>query len=229
MRIKTTIVLVVGLLFSVSSTKARTNPLKPSALSAYRNLYTTLELEKNGLSSTAFELGLKGWQKMVESGMIAKTNLLTICDFSQSANNKRMYVIDMASGKLLFQSLVAHGRNTGDEFAKYFSNKPSSYQSSLGFYATKQTYNGEHGLSLKLFGLEKGFNDKADERAIVIHGADYVCESFINKNGRLGRSLGCPSIPFEIHKQVIETIKGGSCLFIYYPDKNYIQKSKVLN
>lgn len=190
-------------------------------------VYTKLHLKELGLTEKAFILSLKGWEKMKLRGEVSK-NIISICDFTQSSNNKRLYVIDMLNGKLLFNTLVAHGKNTGEEFAKVFSNKPSSYQSSLGFYRTLGTYYGEHGLSLKLDGREPGFNDKAEERAIVMHGADYVCEKFINTCGRLGRSFGCPSVPYGLHEQIINTIKDGSCLFVYYPDAKYLASSKLL-
>src|SRR5690606_4161345 len=120
-------------------------------------------------------------------------------------NKKRMWVIDMTTNTVLMHSLVAHGRNTGDVFAKNFSNASESYKSSLGFYLTGETYTGKHGMSLKLDGLEKGVNDNARNRAVVIHGADYVSDSFIKNNSRLGRSLGCPAVPRELTKQLIST------------------------
>jgi hypothetical protein len=147
---------------------------------------------------------------------------------SQPSVNKRLYVIDLEKQKLLLRTYVAHGRNSGELYAKKFSNDISSYQTSLGFYQTLTTYQGKHGLSLKLKGLETGFNTNALDRAVVIHGADYASESFIRKNGRLGRSLGCPAVPYEIHKDLIETIKNGACLFVYSPDPHYLQKSSFL-
>ena len=180
-----------------------------------------------GLSENAFQLAVNGWGKLKQNGIVTK-DIVSICDFTQSSNNKRLYIIDLVSGKLLFNTLVAHGKNTGEEFAQTFSNEPSSYKSSLGFYTTKETYFGEHGLSLKLEGEEPGFNDKAEDRAIVMHGADYVCDKFICQFGRLGRSFGCPSVPFELHEKIINTIKDGTCLFVYYPDKKYLTASKLL-
>ena len=126
-------------------------------------------------------------------------------------------------------SVVSHGRNSGELYAKNFSNKPSSYKSSLGFYKTAETYHGKHGLSLRLDGLEKGFNDLARPRAIVIHGADYAREEFISAAGRLGRSLGCPALPSELSKEVIELIKEGSLLFIYGEDQDYLSNSKLIS
>ena len=194
---------------------------------AYCQLYTGLHLHEMGLSEKAFQLALKGWEKLKIKGKVSR-DILSICDFTRSSNQKRLFIIDLASGTLLFNTLVAHGKNTGDEFAHYFSNNPSSLQSSLGFYLTKEAYWGSHGLGLKLSGVEPGFNDRAEERAIVMHGASYVCDAFINQYGRLGKSWGCPAVPSELHEQIINTIKDGTCLFIYYPDKAYLAASQLL-
>ena len=123
----------------------------------------------------------------------------------------------------MYSSVVAHGRNTGAEYARSFSNQPRSNKSSLGFYITQETYFGAHGLSLKLDGFEKGINDMARERAIVMHGADYAHEKVISRKGYLGRSFGCPAVPPHLTKKIIEKIKNGNCLFVYYPDKKYLK------
>ena len=173
-----------------------------------------------------FSNALKGYYQLKESGSIQK-ELLTIIDFSLSSNVKRLWVIDVATNTVLFHSLVAHGRNTGEEFANSFSNQAESYKSSLGFYVTGEIYNGKHGKSLKLDGLEKGINDNARERAVVIHGADYVSQNFIKGNKRLGRSQGCPAIPVELNEKIINVIKDKSCLFIYHPSRNLSISSKL--
>lgn len=188
--------------------------------------YSRLQLGSMGLPQVAFNLAVNGWEKLKAKGLVNK-DIIAICDFTQSSTQKRLYIIDMQQGKVLFNTLVAHGKNTGDEFARSFSNEPSSYKSSLGFYSTQQTYEGQHGLSLKLKGLEKGFNDKAEERAIVLHGAEYVSDNFACEQGRLGRSWGCPAVPYEEHEAIINTLKDGSCLFIYYPDKSYLSGSRL--
>ena len=131
--------------------------------------------------------------------------------------------------KLLVNTYVAHGRNSGGEFAKSFSNSPESHKSSLGFYRTLQPYYGEHGLSLRIGGLERGINDRADRRNIVIHGSEYIGDNFIQSNPFAGRSYGCPALPSNEIDEVVNTIKDGTCLFIYHPTKNYIKKSKILN
>jgi len=154
-----------------------------------------------------------------------RKNILTIIDLSISSRFKRMWIIDMNEMKVLHTSLVAHGRNSGDEFATQFSNSPSSYQSSLGFYLTGNTYVGAHGLSLYLDGVEPGINDNARSRAIVMHGADYVSDDFVQRYGRLGRSFGCPSIPVEGHEEIIKMLSDRTCLYIYYPDEKYQSSS----
>ena len=126
------------------------------------------------------------------------------------------------------QSLVAHGRNSGELYARAFSNKMNSHQSSLGFYATGATYTGKHGLSLKLHGLENNINDQSEPRAIVVHGADYVSDAYAKKYGRIGRSFGCPALPLDNYKDLIKRIAGGSCLFIYYPDKAYFKNTQLI-
>jgi hypothetical protein len=140
-----------------------------------------------------------------------------------------LYVVDLKNYQVLYKTYVAHGRNSGTVMANSFSNNPSSYKSSLGFYKTLDTYVGKHGYSLKLEGLEKGINDNADERAIVMHGADYVNPSYIPKLGYIGRSQGCPAVSNKEAAPIINTIKNGSCLFIYSPDGVYQQRSSILS
>jgi len=193
-------------------------------------VYSALHLGDMGLSNDAFRFAFRGFERMKKEGKLLNQTVLTIIDFSQSSTKKRMYVIDLYKKVLLFNTYVAHGKNTGDEFAQRFSNIPGTFQSSLGFYLTENMSIGSKvGLSLLLKGLEQGINDKAREREIIIHGADYATEVFIKKTGRLGRSYGCPSLPPDVIKPVAETIKDGSLLFIYSPDKNYLSKSTVLN
>ncbi|MCX6270544.1 MAG: murein L,D-transpeptidase catalytic domain family protein [Bacteroidetes bacterium] len=189
-----------------------------------------MNLSKNGLASEVFQLAIKGHLKLETDCKLRNSDILTIVDFSQSSKNKRLYVIDIKHKTLLFNTYVAHGRNTGDEYARHFSNVSGSFQSSLGFYVTKEQIFGYNvGLSLILDGMEKGFNDNALKREIIIHGADYATENFIRKTGRLGRSYGCPSLPPELVKPVVETIKEGTCLFIYYQDAFYLSHSTLLN
>jgi len=194
------------------------------------DIYTVLKLADTGLVKTAYDLALKGLKKLCAEGKLKNTNLLTIADYSQSSNKKRLYVIDLKNRKLLFNTYVAHGRNTGDEFARSFSNKEGSLKSSLGFYVTENPMVCSHtGYSLTINGVEKGINDHAVKRAIIIHGADYATEDFIRKYGHLGRSFGCPALPPDLSKPIIDSIKGGTCLFIYNPDNQYICSSPLLN
>ena len=191
-------------------------------------LYDSMQLSLTGLNKAAFEYALKGYDYLKRKKLI-QSSLISICDFSQSSRQKRFYIIDLAEMKLLVNTYVAHGRNSGGEYAKSFSNSPESHKSSLGFYKTLQPYNGEHGLSLRIGGLERGINDRADRRNIVIHGSEYVGDNFIQNNPFAGRSYGCPALPSNEIEEVVNTIKDGTCLFIYHPTKNYIKKSKILN
>lgn len=192
-------------------------------------LYKSWDLASAGLSEAAFEYALKGYDYLSKASLLPKKNILSIVDFSKVSSKKRLFVLDITTGKILFNTLVAHGHNSGNEYANQFSNLPESHQSSLGFYITLGTYMGGNGYSLRLQGCEKGINDKALERAIVIHGAKYVSNAFIDSRGFLGRSYGCPSVPTEVSKDIIDVIKNGSCLFVYHPTRNYIENSTVLN
>jgi hypothetical protein len=196
---------------------------------AAASLYTTIQLEQSGLSKEAFNYAWKGYQRLLAKKQISRCDYLTICDFSQSSGKKRLYVIDIINNKLAANTYVAHGRNSGAEYATKFSNKPESLQSSLGFYSTANTYTGEHGLSLRVTGLEPGFNDKAFQRAIVIHGASYIGGERLNNSSFMGRSYGCPALPQKESTDIINTIKNGTCLFIYHPSRNYLIASKILN
>ena len=202
---------------SIKSTKVFASNVAISPEAKAENLYNSLNANNFSLPKLAsFTKALEGFYKLQTEGKFQK-NILTLIDFSLSSNTKRLWIIDLNSNTVLFNSLVAHGRNTGNEFANSFSNKAESYKSSLGFYATGEVYQGKHGLSLRLDGLERGVNDNARARAVVIHGADYVAESFIKNNSRLGRSLGCPAIPMNMTKEIISIIKDKSCLYIYHP------------
>lgn len=192
-------------------------------------IYDSLKLEEFGLNQKAFDYAWKGYLNLYEKGKIANAGYFSIADLSQSSRNKRLYIIDLQEMKLFMNTYVAHGRNSGGEFAKTFSNRPESHKSSLGFYITGKTYTGSHGLSLEIAGLEKGINDRASSRRIVIHGANYVSNDYIASNPYIGRSYGCPAVPAEERDTIINTIKEGSCLFIYHPSKLYLNRSKILN
>jgi hypothetical protein len=190
-------------------------------------LYDSLRLNKIGLSREAMYYAYKGQQKLASRGLLDNTSILTVCDFTQPSNSKRMYIIDVRNYKVLVNTYVAHGKNSGNKYAERFSNNPQSLQSSLGFYVTRNTYFGKNGLSLRLTGVEKGFNDKAERRAVVVHGADYIGDDF--GTAFMGRSFGCPAVPKQVASKVINIIKDGTCLFIYHPSKRYLHGSRILN
>jgi hypothetical protein len=191
--------------------------------------YDSMNLDKLGLSEQAFNYAMKGFNYLLQQGRLSKDNIISIVDFTLPSYRKRLYVIDLENYRVLFNTYVAHGVNSGREYANQFSNQPSSYKSSLGFYETLGTYIGQHGYSLKLDGLEKGINDNANSRAIVIHAADYVDESLIRSQGFIGRSWGCPALPEKLHKPIIDRIRNGSCLFIYSNDNVYLRSSRIIN
>ncbi|MBL7765474.1 MAG: murein L,D-transpeptidase catalytic domain family protein [Chitinophagaceae bacterium] len=196
-----------------------------------RYVYDHMKFGKNirKISYEAFRSGFLGYLNLLESGKLNNDAYLTICDFTLSSNQKRMWVFDVKAKKVLFHTLVAHGQGTGEEYAVQFSNTPESHQSSLGFYTTGETYEGGNGYSLKLNGVDGIFNSNAYERAIVIHAADYVSEEFARCNQRIGRSHGCPALPVDIAPKVIDQIKNGTCLFIYHSSKNYLTASQWIN
>ena len=192
-----------------------------------RSLYDQLNLSALGLKQEIFEKALAGWNILLKKQQVSKSGLLSIVDLSQSSNSKRLYVVDMEKKIVLFNTYVAHGRNSGGEFAVKFANQLNSFKSSLGFYVTGPTYKGAHGLSMRLKGIEKGINDGAEQRGIVVHGASYVSESFIKSCGRFGRSEGCPAVPESLCQPIINNIKDGSCFYMYYPDEQYLKHSTL--
>ena len=200
-----------------------------SADSNVENIYNHLNSNEFDLPNLeSFKEALNGYYSLKEKGLIQK-DILTLVDFSLSSNVKRLWVIDLSTNTILYNSLVAHGRNTGEEYANSFSNANSSFKSSLGLYVTGEVYNGKHGISLKLDGLEKGVNDNARERGVVMHSANYVSNSFIKCHKRLGRSQGCPAIPEELLNGIVNTIKNKSCLFIYHPSRSSKNISPLLS
>lgn len=214
-----------------SSANQQINSLSVTTSSSFlmRSLpvYDSLQLEAEGLSKEVFEMAVKGMEKLLQAGITQKDNIIAIADFNQPSTSRRLYIIDLNTHELKFRTWVAHGKSSGKEMAKYFSNKVSSNQSSPGFYITGATYQGKHGYSLRLEGVEKGINDNAGRRAIVIHGADYVNPDTISKLGYIGRSQGCPAIPMNLHRPVIDQLKDGACLFIYSPSGSYLKNSSL--
>lgn len=192
-------------------------------------IYSNMNLEKRGLDEKAFEYAWRGYHNLLKKGIIHKRTVLSICDFSQSCCSKRMYVIDVLHRKLLYRTYVAHGQNSGEEYATSFSNEPESFKSSLGFYVTDKIYYGRNGLSLRLNGVDSGYNDLALKRKIVLHGSTYVGDKYMQNFGTLGTSLGCPALPSALSGRIIRAVKNGSCLFIYHPTQQYLENSPVIN
>lgn len=211
-------------LFSKNHTVVHT-----SAASLYDNEDRIAYLsQKFNINKAAISLAIKGYEKLRELGQISNSMYLTIVDFSKPSNTERFYVIDMLKEQLVIKTLVAHGKNSGALIPSEFSNKMSSLKSSLGFYVTGNTYRGKHGTSLILDGVEKGINDQAKNRAIVLHGANYVSSNLVSDGQTpIGRSFGCPAVPNNKVKSIIATIKGGTCMFVYAPNSEYAQKSML--
>jgi hypothetical protein len=212
-----------------ASAKAARKAEMQLVMATATSLYMEMDLQDSGLSRNAFQAAWIGYYKLKKRGLLKKTNVLSICDFSQSSSQQRMYVIDVRNRRVLYRTYVAHGINSGEEFASSFSNKMESCKSSLGFYVTSGVYRGVNGISLRIDGVDQGFNDNARKRAIVIHGANYVSRRVLNKYGVMGTTFGCPAIPSEMTTQIIPVVKNGSCFFIYYPSQKYLSQSKVLN
>lgn len=182
-----------------------------------------------GVSGEVLQLAVAATSCAVESEAIDAPPTLTVIDYSRPSVEPRLWVFDVATGELLFKELVAHGRNTGDNYATKFSNKMDSRQTSIGLFVTDDTYVGSNGYSLRLEGLDRGFNDRARDRAIVMHGAPYVNEHIAAAQGRIGRSWGCPALRTAIASKVIDTIRGGGVIFSYYPDQEWLHTSRFLN
>jgi hypothetical protein len=188
---------------------------------------TQLLAQTEHLEEAVLTKALTAFHNAIDAG-ITDSQILTIIDYSKASSEPRLWVFNLATSELLYEELVAHGRGSGGNYAEDFSNTPESYQSSLGLFITEDTYQGRNGYSLRLEGLEEGVNHLAKNRAIVIHGANYVDPSFVAKNGRLGRSHGCPAVNPKINAELIKTIKGGSLVFAYYPDEDWLTKSEFL-
>lgn len=208
---------------------SHTLPDSSANVNSFKSVYDSLQLDLSGLSKQAYDYAVRGYEKLVNQGKLLNQSIIAIADFSQPSSQKRFYVLDMKNYKVLFNTLVAHGRNSGKEWATYFSNKPSSFKSSPGFYVTGHAYSGSNGYSLRLDGVENGINDKAMKRAIVLHGANYVNESYISAQGYIGRSQGCPAVPVKDARNIINSIRDGACLYIYTPDQHYFSRTVMFN
>lgn len=201
-----------------------------SAVAHYiSDLYKSIKFGKNKvLSKVAFSKAYYGYLNLISAGKLNNDNVLSVCDFSLASTQKRLWVIDLERKKVLFNTYVAHGKNSGGIYARSFSNKNESHKSSLGFYVTGDTYNGSRGRSLRLNGVDQGYNDAALDRSVVLHGSNFVGEKYVAKTKKLGRSFGCPAVSNEVAQPIINDIRGGTCLFIYYPEKKYLKSTQWL-
>ena len=170
------------------------------------------------IEKDVFEMALNAASCAVRSGAVGAPETLTVIDYSKPSTERRLWVFDLKDKELVYEELVAHGQGSGANMATQFSNTDESHQTSLGLFVGRETYIGKHGYSLRLDGLDRGVNDRARERAIVMHGAPYVSAAFVKSNGRLGRSHGCPAVSAEVARQMIDRVKGGGLVFAYYPD-----------
>jgi hypothetical protein len=193
------------------------------------SLYNMMKLDSFGLQRNVFFYACKGYEYLVSKSMLQKTDMLTICDYSQSSSKKRLYVINLNEGMLLFNTFVSHGRNSGEEYAASFSNSNSSHKSSLGFLITGETYSGKNGYSMRFDGMEPGINSNVRQRDIVMHGSRYVNGQRADEGNTMGRSFGCPAVPYAEARKIIDRIKEGSCFFIYHPDGWYARTSQIIN
>ena len=192
------------------------------------SMYGVFNLDSLGLNKTAFFYACKGYQFLQNNGKLKKSELLTICDYTQNSSQKRLYVLDMQHGIVLFNTYVSHGKNSGSAYATSFSNKTDSHKSSLGFMITGDTYIGKAGYSMYFDGMETGVNSNVRSRAIVMHGSNYVTGDRADNGTMMGRSYGCPAVPYKEHRKIIDAIKGGSCFFAFADDKWYATTSKIL-
>lgn len=193
-------------------------------------LYDEMKLDSLGLGFHVFRAAMTGYYNLAPKGKVgADKEIITIIDFTLPGTERRFFCIDLDNREVLFHTLVAHGRNSGGNYAKQFSNEPNSNQSSLGFYLTGETYMGVNGYSLRLDGLDGDWNSNLRRRAVVVHGADYATQEWIERYGRLGRSYGCPAVPTAIANEIIDTIKGNTLVFAYYDDEHYLSGSALLD
>jgi hypothetical protein len=186
-----------------------------------------IDSQADNIDQNVLQLGLVAYLKAKNRGII-NNPYLTIIDYSKPSSERRLWVVDMRSNKVLFNTWVTHGKNSGDVMATSFSNEPGSLKSSIGVFLTKDPYNGGNGYSLRLLGLEQGINDNAYSRSIVVHGAWYADPSMVNASGQIGRSWGCPAVSPGTIRPLINTIKDNSLVVVYYPDRNWLTHSSFL-
>ncbi len=209
-----------------SSVKDSTEVSRDTFESGLQDLYDAIDARKYELKYDAFRYALIGYKALRRENRLNDKELISIIDFTRSSCEKRFYTIDLCRKKILFNTYVSHGKNSGGDTSSEFSDECESHRSSIGFYVTGATYTGNNGFSMRLYGYEEGYNANLYNRAVVVHTADYVSEDFIRRHGRLGRSYGCPVLPRHIYKDIIDKIKDGTVIFAYYNDKTYLQNSK---
>jgi hypothetical protein len=215
----------VVVLAALASWTARASAEPPAGTTPV-TLVDALAPQASSLRPEVLNLALEARECAMRQGLVNDPRLLTVIDYSLPSTEPRLWVLDLVARRVIYRELVAHGRNTGDNLAARFSNRPGSRQSSLGLFVTDDTYVGRNGYSLRLRGLEPGVNDRAHERAIVMHGAPYVSTAAARVTGRLGRSWGCPALSTAIAREIIDLIKGGSAVFAYYPDADWLTSSR---
>jgi hypothetical protein len=220
---------VAAAMLSVPSAQAATAASGDDADILSDTAISTLLRQAPGLRAEVLRLALDAAQSAAERGLVAHRNMLAVIDYSLPSSQPRLFVFDLAKRQLLFRELVAHGRNSGGDRASFFSNSSGSLATSLGLFVTADTYFGNNGYSLRLKGLEEGVNDMAWDRLIVLHGASYVSNEAIHALGRLGRSWGCPAVRKEVADKIINTLRGGSAVFAYYPDKQWLSHSSFFH
>ncbi len=191
-------------------------------------LYSSLARTAPELNPDVLKRALSAMQCAVGNG-IERSERLAVIDYSLPSTARRLWIFDLRKQKLVLRDLVAHGQKSGENFATQFSNREGSYQSSLGLFRTQESYEGAHGYSLRMDGLEPGFNDRARDRAIVIHAADYVSPLWSKREGRIGRSQGCPAVRPQVARQVVDKLKDGQFMFSWYPDQRWLKSSAYLN
>lgn len=215
------------LLLTITAALAFAMPMRAADSSDV--LAASLISQAPGLRADVLKLALDAATRAEDRGLVKRRDLLTVIDYSLPSSQPRLFVFDLGRHKLLFRELVAHGKSSGGDVANFFSNSPGSLATSLGLFVTADTYNGGNGYSLRLRGLEEGINDMAWDRLIVLHGASYVSQEAVKVLGRLGRSWGCPAVRPEVSQKIIDTIRGGSPVFAYYPDKSWLKTSAFLS
>lgn len=200
----------------------------PTGDLSVQNEVSQFQSKAPGINPKALQLGLIAYSKARKEGL-DKQQILTIIDYTKPSTSRRLWVLDINDHTVLFNDYVTHGQNSGGNYANAFSDSPGSLESSLGLFLTESTYDGKHGYSLKIKGLEKGFNDRAESRDIVFHRAEYATAQFAQAHGRLGRSWGCFAVSPKVADSLIHTIKNGTLVFAYYPDPSWLSKSQFLS